>query len=153
MKNTLKLKGIVELKQYRNGKLIAQRNFNNLITTAGKGLASALLGAVGSPAACTYLAIGTGTNAAAAGDTALQTEITDSGLTRAAATVTQQQTTTANDTLQLVKQWTASGSKAITEIGIFNASSSGTMLGRQVFTAVNVVSGDTFQATYKVALS
>ena len=126
---------------------------HNLITTAGKGLGTALLGAVGSPAACTYLELGIGTNAAAAADTALQSAITDSGLARAAATVTQQTTTTTNDTLQLVKQWTASGSKAITECGIFNASSSGSMFGRQVFSAINVVSTDTIQITYQVKLS
>lgn len=127
--------------------------FHNLITTAGKGLGTALLGAVGSPAACTYLELGTGTNAAAAGDTGLQTPITDTGLARAAATVTQQTTTTANDTLQLYKIWTATGAKAVTECGIFNAASTGTMLGRQVFSAINTADTNTLAITYQIKLS
>jgi len=125
----------------------------NLVTTGGKGLVSALLGAVGSPAGVTYLELGTGTTAPVAGDTALESAIVDSGLARASATVTQATTTTTNDTLQLVKLFTATGSKAITECGAFNASTSGSMLGRQVFSAINVVSTDTLSITYKFQIS
>lgn len=125
----------------------------NLVTTAGKALASALLGAVSAPAAVTYLEVGTGATAAAAGDTALQTPIVDSGLARAAATVTQVTTTTTNDTLQLLKLWSVTGTKAVTECGAFNAASSGSMLGRQVFSAINVVNTDTLQITYKFAVA
>lgn len=125
----------------------------NLVTTAGKALAAGLLGASGAPAAVTYLEVGTGTTAAAAGNTALETAITDSGLARAAATVSLVTTTTTNDTLQLLKSWSVSGTKAVTECGAFNASSAGSMLGRQVFSAINVISGDTLQITYKFAVS
>jgi hypothetical protein len=58
-----------------------------------------------------------------------------------------------NDTAQLDKTWSVSGTKAVTECGIFNDASAGTLLGRQVFTAVNVVSGDSLQVIYKVACS
>lgn len=125
----------------------------NLITNAGlAGLASRINGD-GSEAAFTYLAVGTGTTAAATGDTTLETEITDSGLARASATASRVTTSQTNDTAQLVKTWSVTGTKAVTEIGILNAASSGTLLCRQVFTAVNVANGDTLTATYKVQAS
>ena len=42
---------------------------------------------------------------------------------------------------------------AVTEAGIFNASSSGTMLCRTVFAVVNKGSGDTLQVTWTVTLA
>lgn len=126
-----------------------KRVVKNLVTSAGKaGVASRINGA-GSEAAFTYLAVGTGTNAAADGDTTLQTEITDSGLARAAATCTRETITVTNDTATLDKTFSVTGTKAVTEAGALNASSSGVLLGRQVFSAINVVSGDTLQITYK----
>lgn len=128
------------------GKVIT---FPNTITNKGKEASTSRLGVAAGTTAFTYLAVGTGTTAAAATDTALEAEITDTGLGRAAATVTQVTTTTTNDTLQLVKQWTASGAKAVTECGAFNAASGPVLLGRQVFSAVNVANTDILQITYK----
>lgn len=121
----------------------------NLVTTAGKAAVAALINGSGAGAAFTYLAVGVGTTAADAADTALESEITDSGLARAAATCSRVTTDVTNDTAQLVKSWSVSGTKAITEAGALNADAAGTLLGRQVFSAINVVSGDTFQITYK----
>ena len=125
----------------------------NLVVTAGKaGMASRCNGD-GGEAAFTYIAVGTGTNAASAGDTTLQTETSTSGLGRAAATASRVTTTVTNDTAQLVKTFSVTGSVAVTESGVFNASSSGTMLARQVFSAINVVNGDSLQVTWKFAFS
>lgn len=137
----------------KNGYIKEGRIVKNLITTVGKALIAGRINGSGAPAAATYLAVGTGTNAAAAGDTTLQTEITDSGLARVNATASLVTTTTANDTAQLLTTFTVTGTKAVTEAGILNASSSGTLLSRQVFSAVNVVNGDSLQLTYKVACS
>lgn len=122
----------------------------NLVTTRGKQIVAERIGGTGSQAAIGYIAVGTGTTAAAAGNTALETEITDSGLARAAATVSNVTTTTTNDTEQFVKTFTVTGTKAVTEEGLFDASSSGNMLARQVFSAVNVVNGDSLQITHKI---
>lgn len=125
----------------------------NLITNAGlAGLASRINGD-GSEAAFTYLAVGTGTTAANAADTTLETEIADSGLARAAGTASRTTTTQTNDTARLTKTFSVTGTKAVTEIGILNAGSSGTLLCRQVFTAVNVQNGDSLAVTYDVAAS
>lgn len=144
--------GWFALEHRRNGELIEARTVKNLITSAGKAAAAGLLNGVVTDF-FDYLAIGTGTTAAAVGDTALQTEISTNGGARAAATLSRVTTTVTNDTAQFVYTWTFSGSFAVTECGVFSASSGGTLLARQVFSALNVVSGDTLAITYKVAVS
>ena len=135
----------------KDGNLKDERHIKNVIVNAAFAEISGLVGNTGSKTAFTYLATGTGTTAASATDTTLETEILGSGLERAAATVSQVTTTQTNDTLQLLKQFTASGALAVTEAGAGNnaAADTGTLLGHQVFAAVNVVSGDTFQITYR----
>lgn len=121
-----------------------------MITNAGKaGIASRINGA-GSEAAFTFAGVGTGTTPAAVGDTTLEAEIVDSGLERAAATCTRVTTTVANDTAQLDKTFSVTGTKAVTECGIFNAISAGVMAARNVFSAVNVISGDSLQIIQRV---
>lgn len=131
----------------------SEKAIGNLVTTAGKALVAGLINGSGSPAAATYIAVGTGTTAAAAGDTALVTETSTSGLSRAAATVSLVTTTTTNDTAQLTKTFSVTGTVAVTESGVLNAASTGTLLCRQVFSAINVVNGDSLAITWKVALS
>lgn len=122
----------------------------NLITNAGMaGVASRINGA-GSEAAFTYIAIGIGTTAAAAGDTTLETEITTNGGARASATASRTTTDVANDTARLVLTFNFTGSFAVTEAGALNAASTGVLLNRQVFSAVNVVNGDSLQVTIDV---
>lgn len=129
------------------------KNLANLVTSAGKaGVASRINGA-GAEAAFTYIAMGTGTTAAAAGDTALQTELATSGLSRANATASRVTTTVTNDTAQLVNTFSVTGTQAVTESGVLNAASTGTLLARQVFSAINVVNGDSLQVTWKFAVS
>ncbi len=124
------------------------------ITTVGKTAAAQLLGNTGSPTAFTYLAVGTSATAFAVGQTTLVAETTTAGLGRAASTVSTVTTTTANDTLQLTKTWTVSGSVTLAECGVFNASSTGTMLARYVLSPTrSVASGDGFTLTYKVTMA
>jgi hypothetical protein len=80
-------------------------------------------------------------------------EITDTGLARAAATVSRVTTTETNDTLQLVYTWTATGTKTVEEVGVFNDSSTGTMLARQVTGAKAMVNIDQFTITYQIKFS
>jgi hypothetical protein len=126
------------------------KHASNLITNAGRALISGLINGSGTPAAATYVAVGTGTNAANATDTTLQIETAASGLSRAAGTVSLVTTSITNDTAQVLKSFSVTGTVAVTEAGLLNAASSGTLLCRQVFTAVNVVNTDTLQITWKV---
>jgi len=113
---------------------------------------SGLVGNTGSKTAFTYLANGTSSTAFAASQTALVAENNNTyGFGRAAATVSQVTTTQTNDTLQLTKTWTATGSVMVREVGVFNAPSSGTMLARTVLSAdKTIASGETYALTYKV---
>lgn len=150
----LKPAGRIMLKcRDKNGKLKFSTGWiSNGITNAGKAQL-ALLAGDASAVPFTYLAVGTSSTAFGATQTALQAEITDSGLARASATVSRVTTTATNDTLQLVHEWTVSGTKVIEEIGIFNDSSAGTMLGRALTTTKSLASGDTFEATYQVKIA
>lgn len=125
----------------------------NTIANAGLAVVSGLVGNVDAQTAFTYLAVGSDSTAESAAHTALQTEITTNGLERAAATVTRETTTQTNDTLQLYKVWTASGSVTVEEIGIFNDASAGTMLGRKLTTTKSLASGETLTATYQIIFS
>jgi hypothetical protein len=133
------------------GHFTAKMVISNLITTAGVAGIAARINGSGSPAAYTYIALGLGTTGAADADTQLESEITTSGGARATATVTVQTTDTAGDTaqLQLTFNFTTGASFAITESGVLNAASTGTLLARQVFSAINVTSGDSLQVTWK----
>lgn len=133
------------------GRMVDSVVFTNLITNAGFAGAAARLGSDATEVKFDYIAVGTGTTAAAAGNTTLETEITDSGLARGTGTVSRVTTTQTNDTHQVAKTFTVTGTKAVTEMGLLNASSGGVLLGRNVFSAVNVVNGDSLVATYKVA--
>lgn len=147
-----KADGWFEIEHVRDGRVIERRTVKNLVTSAGKAALAGLLNGVVTDF-FEYLAIGTGTTAAAAGDTALQTEITTNGGARAAATCTRVTTTVTNDTAQLEYTWTFSGSFAVTELGILSANSGGTLLARSVFAAINVLSGDGLNLKYKIAVS
>lgn len=133
---------------FLTGLWMGHRNISNLITNAGfAGVASRINGA-GGEAAFTWIAVGTGVTAAAVGDTALQTELAASGLSRANATASRVTTDVTNDSARLVNSFTVTGTAAVTESGVLNAASSGVLLARQVFSAVNVINGDTLQVTW-----
>lgn len=95
---------------------------------------------------------GTGTTGATTGDTALETEAapTTSG-GRTVGTESRVTTTATNDTNQVTGTVTAGGSLAITEAGVFDNVTAGNMLIRSVFSAVNVLSGDSIAFTFKLA--
>lgn len=97
---------------------------------------------------------GTGTNAEAAGDTALQTESTtvlNPDSTRATGTRSQP----AANQYRSVGTLTFDGSAAVTEHGILSqaATGGGTLWDRSVFSAINVANGDSIQFTYTCTVS
>jgi len=102
-----------------------------------------------------YHAVGTGTNAEAAGDTALQTESTtilNPDSTRATGTTTEGAT---GNIFRSVGTVTFDGSGAITEHGLMSqaATGGGVLWDRSVFSPINVVNGDSIQFTYDVTFT
>jgi ribose 5-phosphate isomerase len=128
-----------------------------MIVNAGRAVISARLYGTGS-AAFTSIGIGTGTTAAAAADTTLQTEVKADGtaasgvhaLAAASTTASSVTTTVTNDTAQWTGNISITATIAVTECGLFNADTNGTLAARQVFSAVNVASGDTLSPTWKI---
>jgi hypothetical protein len=155
MKSDIKIQGFVRLEvRDKDGNLLHDTGrLENLITNAGKAAVAGLVGNTGAITAFSYLALGTSSTAAAATQTALVAEIVDSGLARAAATMSRTTTTVTNDTLRFVYTWTASGTKSVQEVGAFNASSAGTMLGRKVVTQLDLINTNTCTLTYDFVFS
>ena len=101
-----------------------------------------------------YLAVGTGTTAFTAAKTALTTELTDSGLERASATVTYSTTNVTNDTVNAAHTWTASAAKTVGEIGLLNAASTGTLYEADLASPARALGiGDTFTGTLKIVVA
>lgn len=120
---------------------------SNVITLVGKAQLALLAGASGTP--FTFLAVGTSATAVTSADTALNAELSTLGLSRVAATVSRVTITATNDTLQLANTWSVTGSTTVNEVGVFNASSSGVMLGHALTGAKTVANGDVLVGTYQ----
>ncbi len=101
-----------------------------------------------------YHGCGTGTTAEASGDTALVTEST-TALNPDSTRATGTQTETSANVLKSAGTVTSDVSAAITEHGLFSqaATGGGTLWDRTVFSAINVVSGDSIAFEYSVTLS
>ncbi len=125
----------------KDGRIKARRVIHNVVTTAGKnGIADQILASptLGKP---THMAIGTGTPSG----TALGTELDRNALTsknRSGAVVTMQGDWAAGD-----------GTGAITEAGVFDASSTGNMWLSSGFSVVNKGASDTLQIVWTLTIS
>lgn len=116
----------------------------NLVVTAGKEYVASRI-KNDSTTAMSHMAIGTGSTPAAAGNTALGSESARTGLTS---------TTVSGADIVYVDTFAAgTGTGAITEAGIFNASSGGAMLCRTVFSVVNKGASDAMTITWTVTVS
>lgn len=149
---SLQLHGRLDLMLYDEyGNLKDERHLDNLIVDTGfEGVAYRIAPHDGSPASdpWNYIAIGTGTEAAAASDTALLGEV--ARLQDATATYT----STPSKQLQLqVSFGPTVGTGNIAESGLFNAESGGTMLARQTFTTITKGASDTLTVTWTITLS
>lgn len=123
-----------------------------VVTKYGFVETAKLLTNVDSPVAFASIAVGTGSETENTDVSELATEITDSGLERAsAATVDTASSATAGDTAKFVHTWTATGSKAVKECGVFNSSSGGDCLCYATFAGpISMESDDTLQVTWSV---
>ncbi len=142
----LKLRGDVAIVlKDKDGKVKESREINNLVVSAGLTYICSRM-ADASASVMSHMALGSGTTAAAAGDTDLESilgsrEALDS-------------TTASSNTITYVSSFEAGeGTGAVTEAGIFNAATSGTMLCRTVFAVVNKQADDTMSVTWTITLT
>ncbi len=147
------LHGRVSVRAIHADGSIETREVKNIITEDGRvQVAELIINTTSLP--FTALGVGIGTAAATTADTALGSELIADGLARAAAALSGVTTDgSVKDTAQLVATWTSSSAStvAVTEVGAFTTLTvaGSKMLGRQTFTAVNLVSGDKLEITYK----
>lgn len=133
--NSVRVTSVATLRD-TTGRVKQVEKAHNTVTTAGKnGAADQILASptLGKP---THMAIGTGTPSG----TALGTELdrnANTSKTRSGAVVT------------IVADWAAGdGTGAITEAGLFDASSTGNMWASTTFSVINKAAGDTLQITW-----
>ena len=98
----------------------------------------------------TYLGWGTGSTAAAVTDTTLQTPSAEARTNGTGSKIT---TTFSNDTLQVVGTITAAGGQTVSEVGLFDASSSGNMYVHGVFTGIVLATGDAIAFTVTIQIT
>lgn len=125
-----------------NGEVVQE--VDNLVVTAGKGFVASRMAGT-SANVMSHMAIGTGSTAAGASDTALGSEAARTALTS---------TNVSGAVVTYVDTFAAgTGTGAITEAAILNASSGGTMLCRTVFSVVNKGASDSMTITWTVTAS
>jgi len=134
-----------------DGKVKEQKTVPNMIVTSGKNaIASRLAGTA--TAVMSHLAIGQSTTAPVATQTALITEFTGGPNARAALTVAGG-AVSGNQITFTATFGAGNGTGPVTEAGIFNASTAGTMLARTTFLVVNKDALDTLTISWIVTIS
>jgi hypothetical protein len=127
-----------------DGKIKKEEHVNNLIVTVGKNWIASRMNDAN--LVMSHMAVGTGTTAAGATDTALETQLNS----RVALTSTN---VTGNEVEYIATFGTGGFVGAIAEAGIFNASTDGDMLARTVFPVVNKGTDDALTITWVVAIN
>jgi hypothetical protein len=144
--DNLKLRGDVAIVvKDKDGKVKDSREIHNLVVSSGlEYICSRMAGT--SANVMTHMAVGSGTTAASAGQTSLVSAL---GSREAL-----DSTTASSNTITYVSSFEAGeGTGAVTEAGVFNASSGGTMLCRTVFAVVNKDADDTMSITWTITLT
>jgi hypothetical protein len=144
--DNLKLRGDVAIVlKDKNGNVKESREIHNLVVSAGLTFICSRMAGV-SDGVMSHMALGSSTTAAAAGQTDLVSilgsrEALDSS-------------TASSNTIVYVSSFEAGeGTGAVTEAGVFNASTAGTMLCRTVFAVVNKQADDTMSVTWTITLT
>lgn len=141
---TLKAKGDVNIVINREDGSVDNIDIHNLVVTTGLGYIVSRMKDT-TYGAMSHMAIGSGSTAAAAGDTALGTEL---------GRVTLTSTTVSANSIQYVASFPAgTGTGNVQEAGIFNNSPGGTLLCRTVFGLVTKAAGDSMTITWTVTVS
>lgn len=144
IKDTLKVTGDVAIiVTDKDGNVKDSREIKNLVVTTGKSYIADRM--ANNTTAMSHMAVGAGTTAAANGDTVLGGELGRIALAS---------TNVADNVISYVATFPAgTGTGAVSEAGIFNAATNGTLLCRTVFAVVNKGNDDTMSITWQITIS
>jgi len=126
------------------GKLKSSETVDNLVVTSGLSFIASRMNDA-SATTMSHMAIGSGSTAAVLANTTLGTELGRVALTSTSVTT--------NAVTYAASFGAGVGTGAITEAGLFNAASAGTMLCRTVFAVVNKTASDVLAITWIVTIS
>jgi hypothetical protein len=145
MNDGLKLRGDVALVlRDKNGNVKEERKINNLIVNTGLNFICDRM--KNDETAMSHMALGSGSTAAAASDTTLGSQL---GSREAL-----DSDTVSSNTITYTSSFEAGDATgAVTEAGIFNATSGGTMLCRTVFAVVNKSADDSLSVSWQISLT
>jgi len=147
LNDSVKLKGELRITLTNpEGTVTHETVVPNLVVTTGKNFIASRMKDT-TDTAMSHMEVGTGTTAAANGDTTLEAAISGSRVALTSTTVT-------DNAVAYVATFPAgTGTGAVTEAGLFNASSAGTMLCRTVFSVINKGAADTLGITWTVTVN
>ena len=129
------------------GNLKEEQTVKNLVVTTGLNHIANRLGASSPATRMSHMEVGTSSTSPAASNTALGSAIASSRVSLTTQTVS-------TNTVEYVGDFPAgTGTGAVQEAGVFNASSSGTMLCRTTFSVVNKGAADTLKITWTLTVS
>lgn len=117
-----------------------------VVTTVGAAAVASAFNGAFTLSTFIYHGSGTGSVAEAVGDTALGTEVAS----RATGSPQSNPTSVSFRTIGTI---TYAAPFAITEHGLFSATTAGTLFDRSVFAAINVANGDSIQFTYTLTVN
>lgn len=141
----LKLKGDVALVlRDKNGNVKEERKINNLIVDTGLNFICDRM--KNDETAMTHMALGSGTTAPAAGNTALESQL-------GSREALDSSTVTNNQIVYISSFEAGDATGAVSEAGIFNAASGGTMLCRVTFAVVNKAADDVLSINWTITLT
>ena len=146
IKDSIELRGDLNVVvRGADGQIKDQRQLKNLIVNTGLNFICSRMKDT-TDGAMSHMGLGSGTTAAAAGDTDLGSILgAREGL---------DSTTVTDNTITYVASFEAGDATgAVTEAGLFNALTAGTMLCRTVFPVVNKGASDTMSVTWTITLS
>lgn len=128
------------------GKVKEDFTVPNLVVTTGLAFIASRIEGV-DDAIMSHMAVGTDNTAAAAGNTTLGSEVAGARVALTSGVAS------GGDMVYTANFPAGTGTAALTEAGIFNASSGGTMLCRTVFAVINKGLADTMTVTWTITIS
>jgi hypothetical protein len=145
----IKATGVVTFVLYDEHGNVKQHVDHNLVVNTGLAYIISRMKDT-SAAAASHMAMGTNATAAAAANTSLGAESARVALS----STTIVTTTVAGDSLQYVATFAPGvATAALTEAGLFNAASAGTMIARTVFPVINKGALDTLAITWNITVA